>query len=83
MIGNKIENDPVNHPNHYMSSSGLETLDVINAFTEDLEGMDAVYTSQVIKYICRWNKKNGLEDLKKAEFYLKKLIEKKENDVYG
>lgn len=66
--------DLVNHPSHYKTKSGLETIDVIDAFTEDLVGMEAVCTANVIKYICRWKKKNGLQDLKKAQWYLNKLI---------
>lgn len=71
--------DNVNHPSHYMSSTGLETIDVIEAFTSDLTGMDAVCTANIIKYICRWKHKNGIEDLKKAQWYLNKLIEKESN----
>lgn len=70
-----LEKDVVNHPEHYKTKSGLETIDVIRAFTEDLVGIEAVDTAQVIKYICRWKKKNGLEDLKKAKWYLDDLIE--------
>lgn len=69
------EYDNVNHPAHYMSYTGLETIDVIEAFTSDLTGMDAVCTANVIKYICRWKHKNGIEDLKKAQWYLNRLIE--------
>lgn len=65
----------VAHPAHYQTSNGLETIDVMEAFTEDMTGYEAVCTSNVLKYICRWKKKNGLEDLKKAEWYLKRLIE--------
>ncbi len=75
--------DVVNHPNHYKSRKGLETIDVIEAFTEDLYGMEAVCQGHILRYICRWYKKNGLEDLKKAQFYLDKLIlmeERKEDD---
>lgn len=71
--------DNVNHPAHYISTTGLETIDVIEAFTSDLTGMDAVCTANVIKYICRWKHKNGVEDLKKAQWYLNKLIEKESN----
>ena len=67
--------DMVNHPPHYQSSNGLEVIDVIEAFTEDLKGMEAVYTANIIKYICRWKKKNGIEDLKKARWYLSNLID--------
>ena len=65
----------VAHPAHYQTSNGLETIDVMEAFTEDMAGYEAVCTSNVLKYICRWKKKNGREDLKKAEWYLKRLIE--------
>ena len=73
------DNDTVNHPNHYISASGLEAIDVIKAFTEGLDGYEAVATGNVIKYILRWKKKNGLEDLKKAQWYLTDLI----NYIYG
>lgn len=67
------------HPAHYQTSNGIETIDVMEAFTEDMAGYEAVCTSNVLKYICRWKKKNGLEDLKKAEWYLKRLIERIES----
>ena len=73
MVKNTMDN--VNHPNHYKSNSGLETIDVIRAFTEGLNGMEAVDTANVLKYICRWKKKNGLEDLEKAAWYLNDLIQ--------
>ena len=67
--------DMVNHPDHYISSKGLEVIDVIEAFTEDLSGISAVCTGNAIKYICRWSHKNGVEDLKKARWYITHLIE--------
>ena len=70
----------VAHPAHYQTSNGLETIDVMEAFTEDMAGYEAVCTSNVLKYICRWKKKNGLEDLRKAEWYLKRLIERIESN---
>jgi len=74
-ITNKVEPaDNVNHPQHYQSKSGLETIDVIEAFTEDLVGGEATNTGNVLKYMCRWKSKNGLEDLKKARWYLDRLI---------
>lgn len=65
----------VSHPPHYQTKSGIETIQVIEAFTEGLDGIEAVCTANVIKYICRWKKKNGLQDLKKAQWYLTHLIE--------
>lgn len=67
--------DNVNHPAHYQSRKGIETIDIIEACVEDLTGMEAVCTGNVIKYISRWKKKNGLEDLKKARWYLDRLID--------
>ena len=83
-----IEPSMVNHPAHYMSETGLEAIDVIEAFTFDLMGIEAFCTGNAIKYLCRWKKKNGLQDLKKAHWYLERLIrhvelleyENKEND---
>lgn len=64
----------VSHPSHYQSTSGLEVIDVIEAFTEDLRGIEATDTGNVIKYICRWKKKNGIQDLHKCIYYLNHLI---------
>ena len=66
--------DMVSHPPHYQSEAGLEVIDVIEAFTADLIGIEATDTGNIIKYICRWKRKNGLEDLKKAKWYLEHLI---------
>ena len=66
--------DMVNHPSHYKAKNGMEVIDVIEAFTANLEGYEATHTGNVIKYICRWKEKNGLEDLKKAQWYLERLI---------
>lgn len=70
----------VNHPNHYQSKKGIEVIDVMEAFTEELTGAEAVNTSNIIKYICRWKQKNGLEDLKKCQWYLNRLINHVENN---
>lgn len=77
--------DMVNHPSHYKSATGLEAIDVIEAFTFDLKGIEATDTGNIIKYICRWKNKNGLQDLRKAQWYLNHLIAhvekmEKEND---
>lgn len=77
----------VSHPPHYQAETGMEVIDVIEAFTFDLKGIEAVSTANIIKYICRWKKKNGLQDLKKAMWYLQHLIDhveklEKENMPY-
>lgn len=65
----------VSHPSHYQSNNGIEVINVIEAFTEDLTGIEAVDTANIIKYICRWKKKNGKQDLNKAMWYLQHLID--------
>lgn len=75
-----VSSDNVNHPAHYQSKSGLETINIIKACTEELGGLEAYATGNIIKYMSRWKKKNGLEDLKKARWYLNHLIEYLENE---
>jgi hypothetical protein len=65
--------DPVQNPIHYTDSK-IECIDAIGEATKDLKGIEAVCTANAIKYVWRWKKKNGLEDLKKAQWYLNKLI---------
>jgi hypothetical protein len=63
-----VEVDPVNHPPHYTKGS-IEVLDFI------LDQEFGYLAGQVIKYLCRYRYKGKpVEDLQKAEFYLKKLI---------
>ena len=78
----------VSRPSHYQSETGLEVIDVIEAFTFDLKGIEATDTGNILKYMCRWKQKNGLQDLKKARWYLDHLIEhiqklEEENNAYG
>lgn len=67
--------DPAVNPGHYKSKNGLEVIDCIEAFTEDLTGVEAVCVGNVLKYICRYKKKNGITDCRKAAWYLAKLIQ--------
>ena len=60
--------DPVNNPSHYTQGK-IEVLDFI--LDQDLPYL----AGNIVKYICRYRFKNGVEDLQKAEFYLKRLIE--------
>lgn len=64
----------VNHPDHYQSKTGIEVIDVIEAFTDGLNCVEAFDTGNAIKYICRWKNKNGVEDLEKARWYIEHLI---------
>lgn len=64
------ENDHINHPEHY--TKGIETLDYINSWEMNF------MQGNVIKYVTRYPYKNGLEDLKKAQVYLNRLIQLEE-----
>lgn len=69
--------DNVNHPSYY-TQGGIECIEAIKAATVNLKGIEAVCTANAIKYLWRWKEKNGKEDLKKAIWYIKKLIEEQE-----
>lgn len=70
-------NDPVNHPNHYMSdNSGIECIDAIQASLTK-EQFIGFCKGNAMKYIWRAGKKKGSEDtdMRKAEWYCKKAYE--------
>lgn len=72
--------DNVNHPAHY-TQGGIECIDAIEAAVSELSGIEAVCTGNAIKYLWRWKQKNGVEDLKKARWYIDRLIaEREKND---
>ena len=63
--------DMVNSPAHY-NKSGIETIDMIESVTSD--GFQAYLQGNILKYLCRYKYKNGVEDLEKAKWYLNRLI---------
>ena len=65
--------DNVN-PSHYKQGK-VECIDAIEAATINKKGLDAVCTANVIKYIWRAESKGGVEDLKKAQWYLNRMID--------
>ena len=62
----------VDNPPHY-NQAGIECLDAIEAATGS--GYEFYLQGNILKYLWRYRYKNGIEDLKKAQFYLKRLIE--------
>ena len=72
--------DKVNKPSHYKGKFGLEAIEVVKNFAFGLEGVEGFYWGNAIKYLLRFQKKNGLEDLKKARKNLDWLIEEMEHD---
>ena len=76
----KSKHDAVNHPSHYCQD-GIECIDVIKATIKGMSGFKAFCHGNAMKYLFRWQYKNGVEDLKKARWYIDKLIEIQENSV--
>nr|WP_260443276.1 DUF3310 domain-containing protein [Listeria innocua] len=68
--------DCINSPSHY-TAGGIETLDYIKAKVKDYPSYAA---GNILKYVSRYEHKNGIEDLKKAQFYLNDLINWMESD---
>ena len=66
--------DPVNSPAHYKLSGGIECIDYIKDFLSDDE-LAGYFRGNIAKYLHRWRYKNGVEDLKKARWYLEALIQ--------
>ena len=70
--------EKIDHPDHYQG--GVECIDVM----EQTQGRRAVQDfciCNAIKYLWRHKKKNGLEDIKKAIWYLNKFVEMEEKDT--
>jgi len=70
----EVLHDPVNRPAHYTSGK-VECIDAIEAATVGLTGGAAYCTGNAIKYLWRWSRKGGVEDLRKARWYIDRLIE--------
>ena len=66
------QDETVNHPPHYKQNA-VEAIHVIEAGLGD--GFADYLKGNIMKYLIRYKHKNGVEDLKKAEWYLAKLIE--------
>jgi len=65
--------DMVNHPEHY-TKGGIECIDAIRA-SMSKEAFAGYCKGNCLKYIWRYEDKNGIEDLQKAAVYLKWLLE--------
>ena len=71
LISSRDPYDVVDRPKHYVKN-GLESIDVIEAFVPDPYSF---YMGNVLKYVQRHMDKNEVQDLKKARWYLDKMIE--------
>jgi hypothetical protein len=72
----QVEVDRVNSPPHY-NNGGMECIEYIQQQLS--EHFSSYCQGNVIKYLHRWRYKNGVEDLKKAEWYLRAMIRDIEN----
>lgn len=68
--------DSVNHPEHY-ELGAVECIDVIIA-TQGIQAAQDFCICNALKYIFRHRMKNGLEDVKKAQWYINKYLELEE-----
>lgn len=73
------EHDNINHPLRY-TKGDIECIDAIKAATVGKTGIEAVDVGHVIRYLWRYEEKDGLESVKKAEWYIKHLINELENN---
>ena len=69
--------DMVNHPQHY-TQGGIECIDALKAATVGKRGIEAVCVANVIKYLWRYEEKNGIEDVRKAKWYVERLLKELE-----
>ena len=64
--------DPI-APDYYRQGD-VECIAALDSCLQNLRGTDAYCTGNAIKYLWRWMDKNGIQDLKKARWYLDRLI---------
>jgi hypothetical protein len=64
--------DNVNHPAHY-GQGKIECIDYLEDFLTHEEFIGYL-RGNIAKYLHRWRYKNGLEDLKKSQWYLERLV---------
>jgi hypothetical protein len=67
------------NPQHYRNGE-VECIDALAAATVNKPGIQAICVANVIKYLWRYESKNRLEDVRKAQWYLEKLIKEMEKD---
>lgn len=73
--------DVISHPDHY-TGHGIECMDAMKSmmYGADVTNSQAYWWGCIFKYVWRFAKKNGVEDLKKARQCISYLIEDLENE---
>lgn len=58
--------DMIHNPEHYTWRGGMECIDIAKELCQGANGVRAYLIGCAVKYIYRYPKKNGLQDLDKA-----------------
>ena len=74
-----VKKDMVNHPNHYQGD--IEVIDYIRDKLTHT-GFTDYCCGNVLKYVSRWRKKDGVQDLRKAKVYLEWMIESADKEEH-
>lgn len=81
--------DPVQAPKHYQLFNGVQVIDVRDCLLDKIDDNCALtfkqvdYWSRSWEYLSRFMDKNGHEDLRKAKFYLDRLIADIDSETTG
>jgi hypothetical protein len=76
-MGRIAMSDLINHPSHYIAGK-VECIDAIRSATTGLTGFEGFCAGCAMKYLWRWKRKGGAEDLRKCRWYVDRLIERLE-----
>ena len=68
------------NPSYYKNGK-VECIDAIESATINKSGVTAYCTGNIIKYVWRCEEKGGLEDMKKAMWYLQRMIAHEESKI--
>lgn len=74
-----MKQDAINPP-HYKAGK-VECIDALESATICKHGIEAVCVANVIKYLWRYEAKGGVQDCKKAKWYLERLISHLETNI--
>ena len=66
--------DLITDPSHYQGAGGMESIEAIEGMLGD--NITAFYRANILKYLWRYEKKGGLQDLRKCQQYISLLLDK-------
>lgn len=67
---------PATNPSYYKVGE-FDTIAYIESLVSTMTPFESIHVFNIIKYVSRFNRKNGVEDLEKAQWYLQRLIQNK------